>query len=747
VFGMDIVNILKMDSDPLQLGLNLALASTQPDERVQLLTDVLSQYGHRFNLNSARYLTRIADELHSFDSTRAGELIKILEFNNAGAIWLRAALLKKKGFYSDAAALLDTLPDTSGGEERAVRLLARVENLIKAGHLSEAWMSLRDAAKAATSFRTLSLADRLLKKLSKSGDVPCKRRCKIAILGNTTLDLLVPALRVTCFAAGIDAQFYQGAFDQYQQEILDPQSSLGEFAPDVVIIATDYQALKLPDETDDPQGLAASKVSMLANLWRQCHERFNAFVIQYNFEIPSVDPYGRLSAALKGGRGRLLRQINLDLWDAEQESTGLSIIDIEQIAGVYGKSSWNDPTLWYVAKQYPATDAIPMLARRQAALIRGIFGLTSKCLALDLDGTLWGGIIGEDGLPGIKLGGSAEGEAFVAFQRYLKSLQGRGVILAVCSKNNEDDAKLPFQSHPEMVLSLDDIAVFTANWQSKSENLQLIAETINIGLDSIVFLDDNPIERAWMRQELPEVEVPELPQDPALYVQALDEHMYFESGSLTVEDRTRVRSYQDNAKRRTLEASSTSLEEFLIGLKMQVELKAFDESNLPRIVQLINKTNQFNLTTPRLSESQVRSLMFRTDCYTQSMRLRDRFGDSGLTGVLIAFEVEDSLRIDSWLMSCRVLGRRVEEAMFAAVAAYAKDRGLKKIIGKYVPTSKNMQVKDLFDRIGFDRVSEEIGGEITYRWDLATSSFERPGCFNVKDETQSYEWTISPGMV
>jgi FkbH-like protein len=340
--------------------------------------------------------------------------------------------------------------------------------------------------------------------------------------------------------------------------------------------------------------------------------------------------------------------------------------------------------------------------RHAAALIRASLGLTSKCLALDLDNTLWGGIIGEDGVNGIRLGGSPAGESFVAFQQYIQALQRRGVILAICSKNNEEDAKAPFRDHPEMVLKLDDIAAFVANWQSKDENLRQIAATLNIGLDSIVFLDDNPVERNLIRRLVPEIEVPELPQDPALYAAALHRSLCFEAWSLTADDRNRAAAYRQNAERSEQLAASGNVDDYLAGLGMHVELRPFDEANLVRIVQLINKTNQFNLTTRRTTEAECLALIGRADCYTQFMRLKDRFGDNGITGILVAFLEGDTLRIDNWLLSCRVLGRRVEDAMLAHALDFAAANRCQFVVGEYIPTAKNAQVSGIFEKYGFE---------------------------------------------
>ncbi len=733
----DTLALIGQADDPLRLGLRVASSLAGTHEQGLFLAQVLNRFGRRCDASGTREIARLAEDLSCFAPEQARSLLAALEDGSGpAAAWMRALLLANAGRYAEAAAALEAIPDAVWGEERALRLLERARALRQAGAAAEAWRALRDAARASASYRMLCAVDRLLGKWKAEGDVPGQRQCKVALVGSTASDFWLPALRAACLAGGIEADIHLGAFGQYQQEILDPQSGLAAFGPHVVIIASDWRTLALPDEVDDAMAVVEAKVAELRRLWRQARDRLGAFVIQHDFEVPPTEPYGRLSASLPGGRARLLRRINLGLWEAAQEEAGVAILDLEQAASTYGKARWSDPALWHTARQYPAPEALPALARRQVALLRAVLGLSAKGLVLDLDGTLWGGAIGEEGLAGITLGGSGPGEAFVAFQRYLQSLARRGIILAVCSKNNDDDARLPFRAHPEMVLSLDDIALFVANWRPKDENVRLIAETLNIGLDSLVVVDDSSLERAWLRRQLPELEVPELPEDPALYPQALDQGMYFEALSLTEEDRRRGEDYRGNVERKALEAASASLDEFLASLQMRVQLEPFDEANLPRIAQLINKTNQFNLTTRRLSESEVRSLIGCPGCYTQALRLRDRFGDNGLTGVLIALAEGDCLRISDWLLSCRVLGRRLEQVMLAALMCYARAQGLRHVLGEYVPTARNGQVSDLFDRLGFERLEEGAQGERRYAWDLSRGVLEGASYCQVDDRTQ-----------
>jgi FkbH-like protein len=622
------------------------------------------------------------------------------------AYWLEASLLEQAGRNEEAAEVLESLADQSWGEERSLRLLAIARNRKQAGP------ELMQAARTSTTNRTLSAIDKLL----TTNPPSAKRKIKIALVGTVTLELWTPALRALCFSWGIDVQIYVGQFQQYTQEILDPTSGLAQFQPELILIAADWRSLALPAESDAPAAVVSAKIEQFRPLWRHCRQNLGVDVIQCNFEVPEIDPLGSLSATLPGGRANIIRALNHEL-----TNHGVAILDIDQIASLHGKQRWHDEALWQAARQYPSNEAIPLLARHAAAMIRASLGLTSKCLVLDLDNTLWGGIIGEDGINGIRLGGSPAGESFVDFQKYVQALQRLGVILAICSKNNEQDAKAPFQEHPEMVLKLADIALFVANWQSKDENLRHIAATLNIGLDSMVFFDDNPVERNLIRTQIPEIEVPELPQDPAGYTAALHRSLCFEAWTLTDDDRRRSATYQQNARRSEQLAAAGNVEDYLAGLDMHVELRPFDEANLARIVQLINKTNQFNLTTRRTTEAESLALIGRPDCYTQFMRLKDRFGDNGITGILIAFVEGDTLRIDNWLISCRVLGRRVEDAMLAAALTFAAGCKCDFVLGEYIPTAKNGQVSGIFEKYGFERQSGQ-----NFRCRLATHQVAAP---------------------
>jgi len=723
-----------MNTASLELGLLLLGEPPYSAAKASELIDLANSQEAVCQAADLSRLEHLAGAIASGDSTAALDLAARLEGARGDCgCWLRAALLEACGRFEEAAGALRVLREKVAGEERALVMLASARNLFAEGHPDQAWYPLAEACKTSAAPRTLRNAIRLLTQGRKQAEAPFRRRCRIALLSSTMIDLLAPILRAQCFGAGIDAEIYVGPFNQYEQEIRDPASGLARFRPDVIAIATDWRSLGLQDEEDAPGNIVRARCAQLESLWRESRERLGATVVQFNYEAPPFEAFGQMSAALPGGRGRLLRAINLELWEAAGRTPGVAILDVDQIAARFGKDRWSDPVLWHTAKQYPSAEGMPALGQQLTALLRAILGLTSKCLAVDLDGVLWGGVIGEDGLAGIQLGGGPAGEAFVAFQRYLQSLRRTGVLLAVCSKNNPEDAVMPFRQHPEMVLREEDIAVFIANWKPKEENLRAIAVATNIGLDAMVFVDDNPAERSRVRQNLPEVEVVDMPADPAQYVAAVSRRGLFETLAITQEDRQRTASIQENLGRKTLESSAGSVDDYLSELDIQVQLAPFDEVNLPRIVQLINKTNQFNLTTRRRRDTEVRALL-AAGAYTQAMRAGDRFGDSGLTGVLIAVPEGGGLRVDTWLMSCRVLGRRLDEVMFGALVRYASENRYTHVTGEYIPTAKNSQVADLYIRLGCAAAGQE-GESRFFLWEMG-NVFAVPAMIACVDLTQ-----------
>jgi FkbH-like protein len=619
---------------------------------------------------------------------------------------------------------------------RVDRHLARGRLRLDARDWSGAATDLREAFREPTGHGDLERGAKLLAKLRRSGEpLPAKRRIRLALLGGATTQLMRPLLEMVCFRDHIDAEIYEAEYGLYRQEVLDRSSGLHRFAPDVVLIATHWRDAQLPPLSDDGDLAVERLVSGFESLWEICRAQLRAHVIQHNFDPPTNESYGALGKNLEGGRARVLARANLELLG--RAGPGVSILDFEAVAAGCGSAAWGAPGIWYLAKQHPGPEALAAWAEAVVAQLRALFGLGKKVLALDLDNTLWGGVIGEDRLDGIRLGAhSPEGEAHLELQRYARELRERGVVLVVCSKNNEADAREPFEAHPEMLLRLEDFAVFRANWQDKATNLREIAAALDLGLDSFVFVDDNPTERAWVRRALPEVAVPEVGDDAAHYVRILDRGRWFEALTLSEEDRLRSADYAANAQRAELAGGASSMDEFLASLEMTAKVGSFDALNLPRITQLVNKSNQFNLTTRRYTQEQLQAFAESPRHATRWFRLRDRFGDNGLIGVMIGVEdVETStLEIDLWLMSCRVLGRRMEELMCGTVLEEARGRGLSRLVGRYLPTEKNGLVADLYPRLGFKSSSAPAIAEETV-WEYDVERQPRIVCPSIRVES------------
>lgn len=563
---------------------------------------------------------------------------------------------------------------------------------------------------AGEDFPAWQAASDLLQRCGSDGGVARLRSVRVALTGSATTTQLAQILKLAARRVGIGLEIYESPYGQYEQEIIDRHSPLYEFAPDVLVLAVHERDLRLPQYSDSPEGDIEGEVGRWAKLWETVGQHSNTRLIQYNFALPSEAPMGHLGARLPGSRYMMTQAVNARI--GERARNAVSILDCERLSSLFGKLRWFDPRYWHLGKQAVALDALPLLARHMAAVIVADLGLTRKCLVLDLDNTLWGGVIAEDGLEGIKLGNGVDGEAFVAFQEYILKLKQKGVVLAVCSKNDEADAKEPFEKHPEMRLKLGDIAMFVANWQPKPDNLRAIARALDLGLDSLVFVDDNPIEREAVRQLLPEVDVISVPADPAYYARALSNYLLFETSSFTSEDTKRTSQYRGRAQIMELQASATNLSDFYRSLDMKAMVAPFDDFHLPRIAQLIGKTNQFNLTTRRHGMPHLQAFVKDPNCVHFYFRLRDRFADHGLVSLMIAMRRADTLEIDTWLMSCRVLGRTVEATMLQSLFERAQALGCTSVRGRYIPTAKNAMAKDVFAKFGFELVEESDGSSL-----------------------------------
>lgn len=592
-----------------------------------------------------------------------------------------------------------------------------------------AWDVLVAAANHALDASRTNRLDRLLQ--SRFATAPpglATRPVRLAILASSTVAHLIPAIRVGALRRGLWVEVYAAPYGAYRQDLLDPASGLHAFAPDTVLFALDTPALTRPP------GSVADALVDLRGLWRRARAAFGCPVIQQTLLPVAAPLLGSNEHRLPGSAAASAARLNGLLRGAAEEE-GVDLLALDALAGRHGLDAWHDPVWWLRAKQEVSPAAAPLYGDHVARLLAARQGLSKKCLVLDLDNTLWGGVVGDDGVAGLALGqGSAEGEAFLSVQAYARDLAARGVILAVVSKNDERNALEAFETHPEMLLRRADFAAFLANWDDKAQNLRRVAATIGIGLDSLVFVDDNPFERELVRAELPMVAVPELPEDPARYASALAEAGYFEALHVTAEDRERGRQYAANAARSAAEAEAADLPAYLASLGMRLLWRSFDRVGLGRIVQLVNKTNQFNLTTRRVTEEETLALMERSDALCLQFRLLDRFGDSGTIGIVVAEPSgAGDLALTIWLMSCRVLGRQVEAAMLAVVAGEARRLGARRLVGLYRPSPKNGMVRGLYPGFGFRPLDETPDGTLRFVLDLDADA-AGPAFVAIEDE-------------
>lgn len=562
---------------------------------------------------------------------------------------------------------------------------------------------------------------------------------RIACLAESTVDHLIPSLRIAGLRRGLIFDCYVSPYGQIHQDVFSPSSDLKAFRPDVVLVALSSAAAAAPLSPSlthhDVETLASGKIDDLKNIWRIINEDIGATVIQQTLAPTLPSLYGHFDKAVPSSPRAYQSSFNLALLKAAYDQS-CAVLDLDQIFMKHGAENLHNPVLWHHAKQELSPQIAPLWADHVGRTVQALVGLSKKCLVLDLDNTLWGGVIGDDGLNGITLGmGSAAGESFCAFQRYVKMLNQRGILLAVCSKNTHKIAFHAINNHPEMVLSTDDFSAFKANWDGKPGNLQTIADELNIGLNSLVFFDDNPVERDHVRTTLPMVMVPEVPSDPALYVNCLESAGYFDTVSLTDDDLHRAAQYKANALRHTDVQKTGNMSEYLASLDMQILISRFQSIDLKRITQLVNKTNQFNLTTRKYAQTQLEQLADDKTALAISARLKDKYGDNGLISVIIAKQiVQDNksvMVIDTWLMSCRVLGRMVENELFNYLVNYAKMNGIETIIGDYIPTDRNGLVSDLYEKLGFSACP------------LDTSSSTKRFVFEVTPNTPKFETPIT----
>jgi FkbH-like protein len=596
--------------------------------------------------------------------------------------------------WADRIRALEQLPVGAPEAWRAIVALAAHDlDLVRTGRLDKALLRLFGDAPPA--------------------DLPTAP-VRLAVLASSTVEHLVPAIRVSAARRGLWVQVYQHDFGQFRTELADPASGLHAFRPTAVLFALDAFHLLRGAEVDMDGAAADAEVATviadLAGLWTAARDAFRPQIL-HNTVLPVFPALlGLNEQRLPGSPAALAARFATAL-AAAADADGVDLVSIDRWAAREGLAAWHDPVLWHRAKQEVSPRAAPVYGDLVARLLAAGQGRSGKCLVLDLDNTLWGGVVGDDGPDGIVVGpGSAAGEAFTAFQTYAAALARRGVLLAVCSKNDEANALAAFDQNSDMTLKRSDFSAFVANWQDKATNLREIARQLNIGVDALVFADDNPFERNLVRRELPDVQVPELPEDPAQFAATVSDGGYFEATALTDEDRGRTGLYQANRAREAAAAGATDMSAYLRSLDMALVWKPFNRGQLKRVTQLVNKTNQFNLTTRRYTEDEVAALLADPDAIGLQFRLIDRFGDNGIIAVVIARGAgSHRMEIDTWLMSCRVLGREVERATLSVLVDEAARRGVGELLGRYRPSPKNAMVADLLPRLGFAPAGHDGG--------------------------------------
>jgi FkbH-like protein len=549
---------------------------------------------------------------------------------------------------------------------------------------------------------------------------------RIAVLGGVTTNEVVDLLELVLMAGGFLPTFYQSEFNRYYEEAVLEREAIRVFQPDILLVYTHWMNVRQLPALDaseaDFDGALAAEMERYRAIWDSIHGGVGCQVIQNNFENPPVRILGSLDSVADGGATRFIRELNREFARASLNNPKLVIHDLNALAGEVGQAQWVDWGRWYSYKIPTTPEATLAIAKSLGATIGAIFGRSRKCLILDLDDTLWGGVIGDDGADGIQIGNETPvAEAYTAFQKYCLALRRRGVLLAVCSKNDPDIARSGFL-HPDSVLKLEDFAAFKANWETKDRNIRAIAEELNLGLESFVFVDDNPAERALVSTQLPAVAVPDVGSEVALYPAILDAGRFFEIASLSKEDLQRTEAYAANSARATQQAKFASYEEYLDSLQMCAEVAPFRPVYLERITQLINKSNQFNLTTRRYTQAQIEQIARDAGHIAIYGRLSDVFGDNGLVSVVIGRRDGCDLHVDLWIMSCRVLKREMEFAMLDRLVESAKKQGVERIHGYYLRTPKNGMVESHYSRLGFILQDRAADGSRSV-WTLAVAGY------------------------
>jgi FkbH-like protein len=589
------------------------------------------------------------------------------------------------------------------GDTRTCAAPTAIRALVSEGRYDDAWDLLRPLLLAGTTTTGWNQARQVVRAGARAGwTPPSTRQIRLGVLCSYEAAEFAEHLRLACSMLGIAAELYLAPYGQLEQELLGDATPLASFGPTHVLIAPTTADLGFPELSADPEQTLATALARWGTLWETVHRDHGARVVQHSFVIPDETPLGHLALRLPRSRPSLVRELDRRL--AEAAGADVLLVDCERLAARIGKQTWIDPRLWFAARQPYGHEALTLLARETAAVLAADVGLAARCLIVDLDNTLWGGVVGEDGVEGIAVGTGPDGEAYTAFQEYLAALAQRGIILAVASKNDLQAAREPFERNPGMRLGLDDFAAFVADWRRKPEQIREIAETLGLGLDAIVFADDNLAECAEVSAALPAVSVVPMAVAPSELVRTLASSVRFELSALAGDDLARRRSYAARAQATQLRAGASSLEDFWRSLKMRARVRSVDSTSLDRAAQLTQKTNQFNLTLRRHSREEIARLAADDRAICKTLELSDAFADHGLIGLgfLVASpEDERSALIDTLLLSCRVIGRTAEIHLLSHLARAAREAGFDRIRGVYVPGPRNALTADLYPKLGF----------------------------------------------
>ena len=552
---------------------------------------------------------------------------------------------------------------------------------------------------------------------------------RLALVGDTATQFLAMALHGEAISRGFDLNMFEADYNQVERQFMDSSSELYAFDPDYVVLFQsthklgEYHAML---EESQQYALADERLGFVASICKNPQWKGKKIICMNYPEIEDT-VFGSYANKVETSLTWQVRKLNYGLMQLAQQHANLFVCDIVSVQNKMGRDRMFASNVYVSTEMVLSVDVLPMIASRTIDIVSALRGHFKKCLILDLDNTLWGGVIGDDGIEGIQLGhGLGIGKAFTEFQMWVKKLKQRGIIICVVSKNNEQTAKEPFEKHPDMVLKLDDIAVFMANWETKVDNIRAIQQVLNIGFDSMVFLDDNPFERNMVRENIPGIMVPELPEDPGEYLEFLYGENLFETASYSGSDRDRTKQYQVEAQRVSLQKTFANEADFLKSLNMVSVVSGFNKFNIPRVAQLSQRSNQFNLRTVRYTEADVEALAADENIIDLSFTLEDKFGDNGLIAVVIMKPLDtDTLFVDSWFMSCRVLKRGMENFTLNTMVEEAKKRGYTNIIGEYLPTMKNKMVEQHYTCLGF----KTMDGTETAQYILDVDAYQPRECY------------------